>query len=148
MNDYIKPALHEDPNHFTLHIGTNDITNASKLEELIAEEILELALKLKSEVHEVSVTNVIVRRDKWSATVQKENEHLKELCRKYNVFLIGHCKFIKTRHHNKRGIHLNKKKVQFEVSLLLNMLKVYSTDMITNALTVKFLLQIYMLKGK
>ena len=42
MNDYIKPALGEDPNHTILHIGTNDITKASKSEELIAEEILEL----------------------------------------------------------------------------------------------------------
>ena len=67
MTDCIKPALREDPNHFMLHIGTNDITNASKSEELIAEEILELALKLKSEIHEVSISNVIVRRDKWSA---------------------------------------------------------------------------------
>ena len=29
MNDYIKPALQENPNHFILHIETNDIPNAS-----------------------------------------------------------------------------------------------------------------------
>ena len=77
MNDYIKPALREDPNHIILHIGTNDITKASKSEESIAEEILELALKLKSEAHEVSLSNVILRRDKWSAKVLKVNKHLK-----------------------------------------------------------------------
>ena len=53
MNDYIKPALPEDSNHFILYIETNDITNTSKSEELIAQEILELALKLKSEKHDV-----------------------------------------------------------------------------------------------
>ena len=37
----------------------------------------------------------------------KVNEHLKELCRKYNFFLIDDCKFIKVL--NKSGIHLNKK---------------------------------------
>ena len=63
-NDYIKPALRDDPNHFILHIGTNDITNTSKSEELIAAEILEPALKLKSETHEVPISNVIVWRDK------------------------------------------------------------------------------------
>ena len=109
MNNYIKPALREDPNHFILHIGTNDITKASKFEELIAEEILELALKLKSETHEVSISNVIVRRGKWSAKVQKLNEHLKQLCRRYNFFLKDNCKFIKIRHLNKIGIYLNKK---------------------------------------
>ena len=109
MNDYIKPSLREDPNHFILYIGTNDITKASKFEELIAEEILELALKLKSETHEVSISNVIVRRGKWSAKVQKLNEHLKQPCRKYNFFLKDNCKFIKIHHLNKIGIHLNKK---------------------------------------
>ena len=44
MNDHIKPALREDRNHFILHIGTNDITDASKYEELITQEILQLAL--------------------------------------------------------------------------------------------------------
>ena len=110
INDYIKPALREDPNHFILHIGTNDLTSASKSEELIAEEILELALKLKSETHKVSISNVIVRRDKWSAKAQKVNKYLKELCRKYNFFLIDNCKFINIRHHNKSGIYLNKKR--------------------------------------
>ena len=55
------------------------------------------------------VSNVIVRGDKWSTKIQKVNEHLKELCRKYNFFLIDDCKFIKVRHLNKSGIHLNKK---------------------------------------
>ena len=62
MSDYIKPFLQEDPNHFILHIGINCITNASKSGELIAEEILELVLKLKIKTHEVSISNVIVRR--------------------------------------------------------------------------------------
>ena len=79
INDYIKPALREDPNYLVLHIGTNDITNASKSEELIAAEILHLSLKLKSEVHEVSLSDVIVLRHKWSAKVQKLSKHLKEL---------------------------------------------------------------------
>ena len=103
----IKPAIRQDPNHFILHIETNDITNASKSEELIAEEILELALKLKSKTHEVSISNVILLRDKWSAKLQKVKEYMKELCRKYNFFLIDNCKFIKIRHLIKRGIHLN-----------------------------------------
>ena len=66
--------------------------------------MLELALKLKSETHEVSVSNVIVQRDKWCGKVQKVNEYLKELCNKYNFFLIDNCKFIKICHLNKSGI--------------------------------------------
>ena len=75
-NDYIKPALREDPNHFILHIGTNDITNASKSDKLIAEEILELALKFKSKTHEVSVSKVIVQRVKWSAKSERTYERI------------------------------------------------------------------------
>ena len=74
----IKPAIRQDPNHFILHIETNDITNASKSEELIAEEILEFALKLKSETHELSISNVIVRRDKWSAKGELTSERTRQ----------------------------------------------------------------------
>ena len=45
-----------------------------------------------------------MRRDKWCAKVQKVNEYLKELCNKYNFFLIDNCKFIKICHLNKSGI--------------------------------------------
>ena len=42
--------------------------------------------------------------------MQKANEHLKELCRKYNFFLINNCKFIKIRHLNRSGIKKEDKK--------------------------------------
>ena len=60
----------------------------------------------------VSVSNVIVRGDKRIAKLQKVNEHLKELCRKYNFFLIDNCKFIKVRHLNKSGTIITRKEVQ------------------------------------
>ena len=89
-----------------LHIETNDITNANKSEEITAEEILKLELKLKSETQKVLVSNVILWRDKWRVRVQKVNKHLKEPCRKYNFFLRDNCKFIKVFYLHKSGIHL------------------------------------------
>ena len=35
MNDYLKPSLREDDDHFIVHIGTNDLT-AEHSPELIA----------------------------------------------------------------------------------------------------------------
>lgn len=125
-----------------IQITLSCINNTTKPEKLIAEEILEVELKLKTETHKVSTSNVIVRKDKWSAKVWKLNKHLEELRRKYNFFLIDHSKFINIRHLNKSGIHLNKKgSTVLGESFLLNMLSVYSTDMIMNALKTNFLLQ-------
>ena len=45
--------------------------------------------------------------------MEKLNKNLKELCRKYNFFLIDNCKFIKVCHLNKSGIHLNIKGCTF-----------------------------------
>ena len=37
--DYLKPFLREDPNHFILHVGTNDLST-ERLPELIANRLL------------------------------------------------------------------------------------------------------------
>ena len=39
----------------------------------------------------------------------EQNEHLKELFRKYNFFVIDNCKLIKVRHLNKSDIYLIQK---------------------------------------
>ena len=45
--------------------------------------------------------------------MEKLNKNLKELCRKYNFFLMDNCKFIKVCHLNKSDIDLNIKDVHF-----------------------------------
>ena len=42
MKDYMKPSLRENPDHFILHVRTNDL-NTERSPEVIAKSIAELA---------------------------------------------------------------------------------------------------------
>ena len=97
MKDYIKPTQRENSDHYILHVGTNDLC-LDRSPELIAKSIIDLALTLKSESHNVSVSNIIVRND--SETLNKKgfelNAVLMELCKEKNIYLIDNSKKIKT----------------------------------------------------
>ena len=110
MKDYIKPSQRENSDHYILHVGTNDLC-LDRSPELIAKSIIDLALTLKSESHDVSVSNIIVRND--SDTLSKKgcevNAILMELCKEKNIYLIDNSKKIKLQHLNKGKLHLNQK---------------------------------------
>ena len=46
MKNYMKPSLRNTPNHFILHVGTNDL-NSNQTSEVIAKEIVDLATSIK-----------------------------------------------------------------------------------------------------
>ena len=110
MKDYIKPLQRENSDHYILHVGTNDLC-LDRSPELIAKSIIDLALTLKSESHDVSVSNIIVRND--SDTLNKKgckvNAVLMEMCREKNIYLIDNSKKVKPQHINKGKLHLNQK---------------------------------------
>ena len=60
MKDYVKPSLGSTPKHLILHVGTNGL-NSNQTSEVIAKEIVELAISLKNNQHGVSVSNIILR---------------------------------------------------------------------------------------
>ena len=62
MNDHIKPSQPENSHHYILHVGTNYLC-LDRSPELIAKSIIDLALTLKSESHDISVSNIIARND-------------------------------------------------------------------------------------
>ena len=96
MKDYIKPSQRENSDHYILHVGTNDLC-LDRSPELIAKSIIDLALTLKSESHDVSVSSIIVRND--SDTLNKKgcevNAILMDLCKEKNIYLINNSKKIK-----------------------------------------------------
>ena len=110
MKDYIKPSQRENSDHYILHVGTNDLC-LDRSPELIAKFILDLALTLKSESHDVSILNIIVRND--SDTLNKKgcegNVVLMEMCNEKNIYLIDYSKKIKPQHINKGRLHLHQK---------------------------------------
>ena len=80
MEDYMKPSLRNTPDHFILHAGTNDI-NSEKCAMEIAESMTNLASRPKNEIHDVSVSTIILRTDdkKLNEKGMEVNLHLKEL---------------------------------------------------------------------
>ena len=54
MEDYIKLSLRNPPDHFILHVGTNTLYSEKSSME-IAISIINLACRLKNEIHEVTI---------------------------------------------------------------------------------------------
>ena len=109
MGDYMKPSLRNPPDHFILHVGTNDL-GSDKSPTEIGKSIVNLACQLKNEKHDVSVSTIIIRADdkKLNDKGIQVNLHLKELCKEKNIFLIDHAKKIKVQHLNKGKLHLTR----------------------------------------
>ena len=101
MKDFAKPSLRSTPNHFILHVGTNDL-NSNQTSEVIAKEIVDLATSLKNNQHDVSVSNIILRTDnsKLNAKRCEVNKILSQLFHERNIYLIDHSKKIKLNHLN------------------------------------------------
>ena len=62
MHDYIKLSVRRSPDHFTLYVGTNDLSSDKSPEEL-ARSIIDIATSIKNEKHDVSISNIIIRAD-------------------------------------------------------------------------------------
>ena len=109
MEDYMKPSLRNPPDHLILHVGTNDLSSGKCAVE-IAESILKLVCRLKNEIHDVSVSTIILRTDdkKLNEKGMEVNLHLKELSKEKNIFLIDNSRKIKAQHLNKGKLHLTK----------------------------------------
>lgn len=108
MQDYMKPSIRDNPNHFILHVGTNNLNSTEPAID-IAQSIIKQALTLKNEKHDVSVSSIILRKDNWNNKAIEVNENLKELCEEKNIFFIDHSNSIKQRHLNRSRLHLNMK---------------------------------------
>ena len=58
MKDYLKPSLRENPDHFVLHVGTNDL-DSDRSPDLMAESIVDVVSSLKTDKHDVTISNII-----------------------------------------------------------------------------------------
>ena len=74
MEDYIKPALRENPDHIILHIGTNELST-DKPPDVIANEIIDFSTRMKNQHCEVSISNITTRNDKWKEKAEETNDH-------------------------------------------------------------------------
>ena len=65
IKDYIKPSLRESAKNLIIHVGTKDVSDQNKSPELIAESIANLAIDIKNQSLDVTISNIIVGKDKW-----------------------------------------------------------------------------------
>ena len=98
---HVKPVLRDIPDHIVFHIGTNDVPS-NKTPETIAESILDLAISSKSTTCDVSILNILIRKDKHQLKAQEVDSYLKKLFKKFNIHYID-------QHLNKLRLHLSKR---------------------------------------
>ena len=85
VQDYIKPSFRENRHNFIIHVGTND-KSTNQWPEQITQSIVELALSIKSNSCDVTLSDITVRNDGHQRKVAETNWHLKELCKENNFF--------------------------------------------------------------
>ena len=110
MHNYVKPSGRSSPDHFILHVGTNDLSSEKPPEER-ATSIIDLATLIKNEKHDVSISNIIIQADdkKLEEKRCEVNSFLGKLCKEKNYYLVDHSTRIKRNHLNKGKLHLNQK---------------------------------------
>ena len=94
--------MKDKPYHFILDVGTNEL-NLDLQSKSIAESMVNLAMSLKTELNDVSISPIILRTDKPHLN-EKESEvkvHVKELYEEKHISLIDNKKKIKSYHLKK-----------------------------------------------
>ena len=105
MFDYCKPTIRRNPNMVIYHAGTNNLCTGDE-PNTIASDIIKLALDMKNDSNEVSISSLIVRNDKLNEKALKVNDCLKVKCSQYALGFIDNSNVTKV-HLNNSGLHLN-----------------------------------------
>ena len=84
LKDHMKLSLRENQGYFVLHIGTNGL-NSDRTRELIAKSITDVGSSLKNDSHDVSISSIVVRNDKFKEKAVQVNENLEWLCAERNM---------------------------------------------------------------
>ena len=106
LRDYAKPSQRYDPDLFILHGGSNELRSVKTPEE-ISDEVVKLALELKTDKNEVMVSGLVGRSDEHNEKGMKVNDFLKIKCSKYNLCFINNSNISVNKHLNGSGLHLN-----------------------------------------
>ena len=97
--------MQDKPDHIIFHVGANDISSDKNAGDN-AKSIADLVISSKSPTCDVSISNIITRKDQHQHKAQIVNNHLKEMFTNKNIKLIDHGKNIKHQHLNKSKLHL------------------------------------------
>ena len=84
MKDKAQPTIKENPDHILIHVGTNDFP-IRRQPDIIAEDIIQLALILKIDSCDISVSNIVTRNDQYRNKASALTRKLKQFHR-YKTF--------------------------------------------------------------
>ena len=68
-----------------------------------------MGFSLKNNSHDVSISSIVVRNDKFKEKAAQVNENLERLRAERNIYFINHAKNILPQHLNKSKSHLKRK---------------------------------------
>ena len=108
MKHYVSPDLEKKPDLVILHTGTNDLKSDSSPEE-IANEITSLALSVKEKDHQIAVSGILPRGDRFSKKAKDVNDCLEIQCKEHNIDVISHENINTRSHLIQDRLHPNRK---------------------------------------
>ena len=79
MKDHLKPSLSENPDHLVLYVGINDL-DSDWSPDLIAKSIVDFAPILKTDKLDVTISNIIIRNNRFIGKANEVNKCLTERC--------------------------------------------------------------------
>ena len=94
MTDYSKPTQKYNPDLIFLHSCTNDLKLPKDPEE-ISNEIIKLALNMKTDTNDVTVSGITIRDDEFNEKGQKVKGILKIECKKYALGFVDNSNITK-----------------------------------------------------
>ena len=62
MKDHSELPLRENTDHFTLHVGTNNLYS-DREREIITKSIVDIDSSMKKEKDNVNISNIVIRND-------------------------------------------------------------------------------------
>ena len=84
MVDYVKPSMRNNPDLILCHFGTNDLRSEQSPVQ-IADAIIDVASKLKSDTNEVVVSSIINCGDGYKEKARSVNSYIVKLCQERNL---------------------------------------------------------------
>ena len=77
MMTYMKPTLICNPDHFMIHVGTNDL-KSDQGRETIVRNVVDVANNSKTDINEILISSRVPRRDNLNGNVCQVNIFLKK----------------------------------------------------------------------
>lgn len=119
MNSYCQPVIDRAPDQILLHVGTNDLSNKQKSDVKIAQDIIDLAKRIKSHHINVVVSGLVPRYDRFEPKRVRVNHILRDLCLEHELKYCEHSNIDASNHLNRSKVHLNKAGVNIFANNLL-----------------------------